>query len=342
MTGPVRISAIDPFDDDALGAWHATYDAAARASSPYPTPRWLVEVRAQVRAVDHGERRLLLTGTKGGDVVVAGSLMLPTRDNLATAHVEVSTHPDHRRCGYGSAMLEHLVACCRDEGRSVLLAEADFPTDAPADGAGEEGPTFLTRHGFTFGLGDVMRVVDLPVEVALLDDLAAEAAEHHSGYTLRRFTGPVPEDILPSFADLIGALMTEAPMGEITREPEVFDEDRIRADEAVFAASNRTKFTTVAIDRDGAVAAYSEIAVPEVDPGRAFQWGTLVRRAHRGHRLGLATKAANLRWLQSERPDVTSVITWNAEVNSHMVGINERLGFRPVARSAEFQRVLDA
>lgn len=110
----------------------------------------------------------------------------------------------------------------------------------------------------------------------------------------------------------------------------------------MFAASGRTKLTTVALDDAGDVAAYTEIAVPEADPGRSFQWGTLVRKAHRGRRLGLATKAANLLWLQTERPEVTSVITWNAEVNRHMVAINERLGFRPVARAAEFQRVLGA
>ena len=30
--------------------------------------------------------------------------------------------------------------------------------------------------------------------------------------------------------------------------------------------------------------------------------------------------------------------TWNAEVNEHMIGINERLGFRPVERMGEFQK----
>ncbi len=127
---------------------------------------------------------------------------------------------------------------------------------------------------------------------------------------------------------------------ELELEPEVFTPERIRADEEVFAASGRTKYTTVALAADGAVAGYSEIVVPRHDPGRAYQWGTLVRRADRGHRLGLATKAHNLAWVQREEPDLRLLVTFNAEVNVHMVGVNEQLGFRPVERLGEFQRQL--
>jgi hypothetical protein len=34
------------------------------------------------------------------------------------------------------------------------------------------------------------------------------------------------------------------------------------------------------------------------------------------------------------------VHTWNAEVNTHMVAVNDALGFRPVEYLAEFQRRL--
>ncbi len=63
-------------------------------------------------------------------------------------------------------------------------------------------------------------------------------------------------------------------------------------------------------------------------------------RVARGRRLGLAVKVANLRLLQAERPDIEVVSTYNAESNRHMIEVNERLGFRPVARLGEFQRRL--
>ena len=61
------------------------------------------------------------------------------------------------------------------------------------------------------------------------------------------------------------------------------------------------------------VGAHSDLATTIHEPVRAYQWGALVRRADRGHRLGLAVKVANLRLLQQERPDIERVITWNGE-----------------------------
>ena len=86
--------------------------------------------------------------------------------------------------------------------------------------------------------------------------------------------------------------------------------------------------------------AYSELVVPTYDPERVYQWGTLVRREHRGHRLGLATKVHNLRRFQEQRAGRSAVFTYNAEVNRHMIAVNEALGFRPVGRLGEFQKQL--
>ena len=65
-----------------------------------------------------------------------------------------------------------------------------------------------------------------------------------------------------------------------------------------------------------------------------------MHREHRGHELGLATKAVNLRAVQAARPDLTLVTTQNAETNDYMVSINERMGFRPVEVAAEFVKHL--
>jgi hypothetical protein len=65
-----------------------------------------------------------------------------------------------------------------------------------------------------------------------------------------------------------------------------------------------------------------------------------VHREHRGHRLGLATKAINLRAVQTLRGDLTLVTTQNAETNDYMVAINERMGFRPIEVAAEYVKRL--
>jgi GNAT superfamily N-acetyltransferase len=261
-------------------------------------------------------------------------------DNRHIGYVDVAVHSDHRRQGHGSAMLAHLTDVAVDQGRNTLNADAVWAYDAPADGAGTANADFLTAHGFVFGLGDVKRALDLPVDDALLDRLAAEAGPHHADYVQRDFAGPVPEDMIDGFGDLVGSLISEAPMGDLDFEPEVFDATRIRADEKLLDASGRTRYTTVAIAGDGEVVAYSELVVPTYDPGRVYQWGTLVRPAHRGHRLGLATKVHNLRRMLGQESGRSVVFTYNAEVNDHMIAVNEQMGFRPVARLGEFQKKL--
>lgn len=332
------IEPLDAADPEALAAWHDCYFASSTSDREISTPYMLEELRAQFLTDSHGEKTLALTGTEDGTVVTVGWVGLPTQDNLHMAWTELHTRPGHRNRGHGSAMLERLTEVALQHGRRTLTAEASFPYECPADGAGHPHSDFLTHRGFTFGIGDVMRALDLPSDQALLERLADEAAPHHRDYEVRQFVGPVPDDIIDSFGELVGSLMTEAPVGELELEPEVIDAARIRANEQVLEESGRSRYTTVAMAPDGSVAAYSELVLPSHDPGRVYQWGTLAHPDHRGHRLGLATKTRNLAWLQRERTDLRLLITYNAEVNSHMIAVNEAMGFRPVERMGEFQK----
>ncbi|HET7385714.1 MAG TPA: GNAT family N-acetyltransferase [Nocardioidaceae bacterium] len=336
----VRIEQLDAANPETMAAWHRTFAAASTHDREYGVPWALEEKRARLLGHTPGEKLIGFAGYVDDELVSTGTLWLPLRDNLHLAGAEVCTDPEHRERGHGSEMLTHLTQRAHEENRRTLHAEAAVPYEGPADGAGHRNADFLTHRGFTVGIGDVMRVLELPADVDLLERLADEAAPHHAAYTLRQFAGPVPDDVIASFGTLIGTLMTEAPTGQLELEPEVFDADRIRAEESVLAEAGRTKHTTIAVARDGTVAAYSELVVPAHDPGRVYQWGTLVRRDHRGHRLGTATKARNLLWVQAQHPDRTLLVTYNAEVNSHMVSINDAMGFRPVERLVEFQRKL--
>ena len=336
----VEIRPLDASDPDALAAWHATYVAADTFGREHATPWRLEEMRADLTRPRTGESFTPWAGVADGEVVSGAVLVLPLKDNLGLGIVRLWTRPESRGRGYGSAMLDHVVAAAAAAGRTTLVAEAGVPFDAPEDGAGHPGPDFAYARGWGFDLCDIVRVLPLPVDGATLTSLAADAAPHHTGYTLRQFKGPVPDDIVEEFGRLVGSLMVEAPSGEVALEQEVLDVERIRADEAVFAAAGRTKYTTVAVAADGSVVAYSELVVPAYDPGLVYQWGTLVRGDHRGHRLGMATKVANLQWVQEEAPDLDRVYTKNAEVNEQMIGINETLGFRPVERHVSLHRRL--
>lgn len=336
----MQITPLDPHDDAALEAFHAAYLAADVHERPHAAPWQLAEMRADLTKPRTGESFHPWVGTVDGVVVAAGMLILPLKDNTNLGILRPWVPPAHRGRGYGSAMLDHLVAECERLGRRQLVAETHVPYDFPDDGKGHPDADFGYARGWSFDLCDIVRVLPLPLPDGLLDRLAAEAAPYHQDYELRQFRGPVPDDIVEAFGELVGSLMVEAPSGEVELEREVLDVERIRADEAVMEAAGRVKYTTVALDGDGTPVAYTEIVLPHYDPGALFQWGTLVAPEHRGHRLGMATKVANLRWVVEEAPDRERVYTMNAEVNDSMIAINEALGFRPVERHVSLFRKL--
>ena len=123
-----------------------------------------------------------------------------------------------------------------------------------------------------------------------------DAAPHHVGYDIVTYVDVVPDELVPSLVDLLNQLAVDAPTGDIEFEagamtPEIYREQMQRR-----TATGRTIYETVAV-KDGQVVAQSTMSAPP--PGEEMphlnQWGTYVHREHRGHRLGLAVKAANLR-----------------------------------------------
>ena len=240
----MRIVQVDPFDRAAFDAWHATYAAADRAGREQWANPWLLEEsRADKQARVAHKWTGIYSMLVDDQVVATAEAVLPLLENLDLAEVFVHTHPDHRRRGHGTRMLKYVERVARERGRSKLLTETAYPYDAPADGAGQPGADFLTHRGFEFGLVEVMRVAELPIADQILDRLGAQAAPHHTAYPLRSFEGPVPEDLVQGFAEVTAALSTDAPLGNIEREPDIPNVDSLRAAEDTLAKMGRTKYT---------------------------------------------------------------------------------------------------
>ncbi|HWJ10170.1 MAG TPA: PE-PGRS family protein [Nocardioides sp.] len=336
----LELVEVDASDDAAIAGWAEVVAASLRHElGEHATPWAAEELAVVLREPDHLRRDSLLLGTVDGRPVAAGWLALRLLDNLDGAQVDVHVLPGHRREGRGGAVLDRLESLAAAAGRTRLDARAAWPWDGPADGAGTPGMAFAASRGYRFGIGEVQRELPLPVAEDLLAGLADAAAPHHASYRIVSWSGPVPDDLVAGWLAVSSTLLTEAPSGEIEREDESADVAAFRTAEALQARQGRTPWHAVALDDQGTVVAYSQLMVPDHDPVFIHQWGTLVRRDHRGHRLGLALKAANLRRLQRDL-DTTGrrVVTWNAEVNGPMIAVNEQLGFAPTARSADLQR----
>jgi len=140
----------------------------------------------------------------------------------------------------------------------------------------------------------------------------------------------LPTELLASYCALRNQLGVDAPTGDVDFEAESMTPslwlDRMAEEREL----GRHRLTTVAIDGTGDVVAYTDLILPPVPSLDVWQWGTLVHREHRGHRLGMAVKVRNLEQLAAADFGRTRVLTCNAETNRYMVDINVRLGFEAI------------
>jgi RimJ/RimL family protein N-acetyltransferase len=191
-------------------------------------------------------------------------------------------------------------------------------------------------------LSRLRRELDLTcIDELDLDTLTASQIDgQDSDYEVVTWIDRVPDDLLEGVAQLVGRMSTDTPSGDLSWEPEIWDAARWREKENDAFLSGRRRLAAGAVDRSGHLVAFTDIGVYVHDPVVAEQWNTIVDPVHRGHRLGLAVKIANLRNLRREIPGVLRLETWNAIENSRIIAINELLGFQVVERVDEFELAL--
>ncbi|PJI86683.1 GNAT family N-acetyltransferase [Luteimicrobium subarcticum] len=283
------------------------------------------------------------------DVLGFAWVRLFDASNTDAAEVDLVVHPDHRRRGVGAALWDAALDVVRGEGRHVVQAwsvhrppSSDTPagtaTVTPASGAGElaaDDPEvrFAAARGATLAQVERRSTLEVP-SAGLLDGLDAAARPHADGYVLHGWRGPdVPESRLHDVGALETRMSTDAPQGGLTIEQDVWDADRVRAWIDRLARSGEDVLLAAAEHvASGRLVAYTVLVVAQDGSVRwATQDATIVDPDHRGHRLGMLVKVANLRALRADRPAVERVVTWNADENEHMLAINVALGFRVTA-----------
>jgi GNAT superfamily N-acetyltransferase len=333
----VEITRVDPDDNAAVEALNRIDIAADSYDNPYPTPSTVDEVREQLRNTDSNFHVESYLGLEEGRPAAAGGFFLPITDNVDKAWLDASVEPALRNRGFGSAMLDFLIEAVNKQGRTTVTTGVTYPFDAD-----ESHPyrRFATKHGFLFSQSDVHRVLALPANFALLRRLATEAAPHHRDYSFAEYAGMPPAEILEDYCVLLNQILTDAPTGELPLEEGRIGPAGLADRFTSLRDQGRTVYTTVAFDGAGVPVAHNQLIVPEHDPAKIFNWDTMVLRDHRGHRLGMATKARNLLTVAQLYPDRTSVHTWNAESNTHMIAVNDAMGFVPVSYLGEYYRRL--
>ncbi|THV30618.1 GNAT family N-acetyltransferase [Glycomyces paridis] len=280
--------------------------------------------------------------TDGGDALGVLWTYLPQKENRHYVEADLVVDPAHRRRGVGSALLDLLLETARAEGRTEIVVLARIAWQGgPA--RPDDGPRFLERRGFTAALTEVDRSLDLAaIDHAEEARLWAEATEASGGYEVVSWTGRSPDRYVDGLARIDSRIFAEIPLGDVDLRPREVDADFVRAREQSAEAKGDRLIRTIAVPAGTDEVAANTVIYARDDDPEAHQAITIVDPDHRGHRLGLLVKLANLRLLRERFPETARVWTGNADTNANMVDINDRLGFRPVDARVSYRRDLAA
>jgi GNAT superfamily N-acetyltransferase len=337
----VRVEEIAPEQDtEGLTQWVSVWRATDQEKFP-DEPGWdEQDIRAMAASHADKETRLLLALTDTGEPAGAGLLQFPVRDNRHAVWVDFRVLNDQRRQGVGRSMVEATEALARAEGRTVLNGIADAPV-----GQEDTHPStpFARATGFGSTLGGNRRSLRLPIDPERLAVLRKDVAEARGAadYRIIKLIGRWPEEFVEDQCALERAMSTDQPLGDAHAEEEDWDAARVEELSIFLEASGLISVVAAAQHiGSGRLVAYSRIGVAERRPTEAWQWATIVLHAHRGHRLGLAVKLANLDYLAEVLPTARRVITSNAAVNAPMIAVNDVMGFEIDAVGMFWQKTI--
>jgi GNAT superfamily N-acetyltransferase len=298
-------------------------------------------------------RHRIFAGRLDGEIVAHALLRWFTEPGARIAWAFGEVLPNARRRGVGTALFDHVESVVHSLGRPVIQSFAMHEAIAGGDrlpsptGFGslplhDPGVRFLLRRTYELSQIQRMSLMPLPVPPAHLDALLREAvAVASDAYDTVTWVGPTAEHWLADLAVLISRMDTDAPRGTLVTEPEEWDAERVRTHEARNERSGRLSLTAAAVRRaTGNLAGFTQLSVPTDRTQPVRQQSTLVLREHRGHRLGLLMKLANIRQLQEYSPESPSIVAGNAEDNRHMLSVNETIGFVPIAYGGAWKKPL--
>ncbi len=324
----MEVRHVDPGDDALLAEWSAVLRASDEDTWPGLTGFTLPDVRAFARLRGTFHRfELVAAGEPGGPVLGVGMMEMPLRDNRHSVELTVAVHPAHRRRGVGTAVVARLGEVAAAAGRSSLNSIVDVPVARAADHASRY---FAPRVGFEAMLPGNLRHLEVPVDPARLEELrqVVAVARDAASYRTLAFVTPWPPGTDEDHCELNRRMSTDEPAGDGDKEEEVWVAERLRESEDLLAAREAWKLCAVAEHvPSGRLVAFTELLLAHDSPDQAWQLATVVHPLHRGHRLGLAVKLANLDFLAEQAPAVRLIVTGNAQTNAPMIAVNDMLGF---------------
>ncbi|HIW92495.1 MAG TPA: GNAT family N-acetyltransferase [Candidatus Corynebacterium avicola] len=292
---------------------------------------------AKLRGDAYFTHRLWIARGPAGDQVDVplgmADLTLPNKEDTDQAWVEIIVPPVHRGRGVGRFLVENaLRPAIEESGRSIVSFFSELVSESREENS-------LTRE---LGLEPKCSAHSQKLDLPLADDrfrrLRDATLQHINGYRIDGWVGEVPDEHIDLWCELVNEFSRGLPMEDFESEPPLTTPDRIREREEKNRQTGKTFVTSVAFAKDGSLVALTQAEVgTSASCTLALQANLIVTHAHRGHRLGMAVKLEGLRLLHEYFPNITTIATWNSQVNVHPLGLNREIGFRQIGREVCYQ-----
>jgi GNAT superfamily N-acetyltransferase len=285
-----------------------------------------------------------------GVVVAQASYETQTGENADSGWLAVKVLPEFRGVGIGTALADEVERMAVADGKAKSLVYAGLqdvageripsPTGFGSIPAEHRDVRFLLARGYRFE--QVERLSRLPLPVPNVDALLAAAVEASGpDYAVHTYAGRTPERWYEDRALLATRMSTDAPSAGLEEPEDVWTVERVIEAEDRAESTPRDRLTAMVEHvPTGRIAGYTVLSVPKQLHRSVAQYATLVLREHRGHKLGMLLKVANLEHLQRVKPGHPSVTTFNAEENRFMLDVNESVGFVPIGQESAWRKDL--
>ncbi|MBO2454167.1 GNAT family N-acetyltransferase [Actinomadura barringtoniae] len=361
----VRLSRVVPErevpDGPRVRDWHSVVAASIAQDAPGTTPVTPERFHACLTA----GTTIVWTATRGTRVLGLAVLRLPS--TTSTGRAQVHVHPNHRRRGVGDRLMRALIDEAHARGLySVIVA---VPTGGTGDALCQKrGLTRLrTLHHLLLSLRemhpgwlDEMVAAEHPgyrltetVRIARpgrdamvsLDTVPPEAAPEPTPEAAPEPTpepsrdgvsdGTSPDGTRPDGTPSDGVPADAVPPGAVP--PNAVPSGTVPSDAVAAETLPGDVLLTVAAEHGRKVVGCTEVVVPGGSERRVTQHDHPPADGHHDLGLDLWVKAAMLRLLYDQYPQVTQVATDNPEGDTALLDVNRHLGFRLHHRTNEYR-----
>lgn len=289
-----------------------------RESQPRSVDLTPEEFRIFTKSPGSIEERFL--ATRDGSLVGLGNTRYADDgSNPETLRFQIRVASEHRRRGYGTAMLEHCARTAQSLGRPRLLT-MHFDT-VPAGAAFTRAVGGVEKLQFH---DNVLKMADL--DRGLMRRWVDDGPLKAPGYRIELIDGMFPDELLPGIAHLYHVLERDMPMSD-GWEPREWTPELIKQMVTHYLEGTDSLLSIAISEDSGDAAGMSQLIRRHSDPSTWIVTTTMVDPAHRGKSLGKWLKGAvNLAALE-QWPGAEYQETGNAFTNDAMLAINHAMGF---------------